>query len=147
MASELSLQTPPGPPPFPGMRWIPGGTSSWAPRTFTRKRRLRSRFRSTGSGSTRLPRPPPSSAASSARAGYVTGAERPLDPEQYPDADPELLVRGSLVFRMTAGPVPLEDVRNWWEYVPGTYWKRPGGSGTTINGRDRHPVRRAHPEA
>ena len=72
--------------------------------------------------------------------GHVTVAERPLDPEQYPDADPELLVPGSLVFRMTGGPVPLDDVRNWWEYVPGAYWKRPGGPGTTINGRDRHPV-------
>lgn len=71
---------------------------------------------------------------------YVTVAERPLDPEQYPDADPELLVPGSLVFRMTGGPVSLDDVRNWWEYVPGAFWKRPGGPGTTINGRDRHPV-------
>ena len=72
--------------------------------------------------------------------GYVTVAERPLDPADYPDADPELLVPGSLVFRKTAGPVPLNDVRNWWAYVPGAYWKRPGGPGTTINGRDRHPV-------
>jgi formylglycine-generating enzyme required for sulfatase activity len=72
--------------------------------------------------------------------GYVTVAERPLDPADYPDADPELLVPGSLVFRKTAGPVPLDDYRNWWAYVPGAYWKRPGGPGTTINGRDRHPV-------
>ena len=72
--------------------------------------------------------------------GYVTVAERPLDPADYPDADPELLVPGGLVFRQTAGPVPLNDFRNWWEYVPGAYWKRPGGPGTTINGRDRHPV-------
>jgi len=73
--------------------------------------------------------------------GYVTVAERPLDPELYPDADPELLVPGSLVFRKTSGPVDLGDVRNWWEYVPGAYWKRPGGPKTSINGRDRHPVR------
>jgi formylglycine-generating enzyme required for sulfatase activity len=72
--------------------------------------------------------------------GYVTVAERPLAPEQYPDADPDLLVPGSLVFRKTSGAVRLDDVRNWWEYVPGAYWKRPGGRGTTINGRDRHPV-------
>ena len=72
--------------------------------------------------------------------GYVTLAERPLDPAQYPDADPELLVPGSLVFRKTAGRVDLNDLRNWWEYLPGTYWKRPGGPGTTVNGRDRHPV-------
>ncbi len=72
--------------------------------------------------------------------GYVTLAERPLDPADYPDADPELLVPGALVFRGTAGPVPLSDVRSWWEYVPGAFWKRPGGPGTTANGRDRHPV-------
>ena len=72
--------------------------------------------------------------------GYVTVAERPLDPADYPDADPDLLVPGSLVFRKTSGPVPLNDARNWWEYVPGAFWKKPGGPGTTINGRDRHPV-------
>jgi len=72
--------------------------------------------------------------------GYVTFAERPPDAADYPDADPDLLVPGSLVFGKTLGPVGLDDVRNWWEYVPGAYWKRPGGPGTSINGRDRHPV-------
>jgi formylglycine-generating enzyme len=72
--------------------------------------------------------------------GYVTLAERPLDSGQYPDADPELLVPGSLVFRKTSGPVSLDDHRNWWVYVPGAFWKHPGGNGTTVNGRDRHPV-------
>ena len=72
--------------------------------------------------------------------GYVTVAERPLDPADYPGVDPELLVPGSLVFRPTSGPVPLNDVRSWWAYVPGAFWKKPGGPGTTINGRDQHPV-------
>jgi len=72
--------------------------------------------------------------------GYVTLAESPLDPDLYPDADPELLTPGSLVFRKTSGPVDLEDHRNWWDYVPGAFWKRPGGRGTSVNGRDRHPV-------
>jgi formylglycine-generating enzyme required for sulfatase activity len=72
--------------------------------------------------------------------GYVTVAERPLRADDYPDADPGLLVPGSLVFVGATGPVPLDDVANWWEYRPGAYWKRPGGKGTTINGRDNHPV-------
>ena len=72
--------------------------------------------------------------------GYTTVAERPLDPADYPDADPDELVPGSLVFRKTSVPVDLRDFRNWWEYVPGTYWKRPAGQGTTTNGRDHHPV-------
>jgi formylglycine-generating enzyme len=71
---------------------------------------------------------------------YVTVAERPLDQRDYPDADPELLVPGSLVFRKSAGPVDLRDFRNWWAYVPGAHWRRPLGPGSTTNGRDRHPV-------
>jgi formylglycine-generating enzyme required for sulfatase activity len=71
---------------------------------------------------------------------YVTIAERSPEGLEYPDADPELLVPGSLVFRKTTGPANLDDVHNWWEYVPGACWRRPAGPGTTINGRDRHPV-------
>ena len=71
---------------------------------------------------------------------YVTFCERPLDPADFPGADPEALVPGALVFQKTAGPVDLRDFRNWWDYVPGAYWKRPAGPGSTVNGRDRHPV-------
>ncbi len=72
--------------------------------------------------------------------GYVTVAEREPDPASYPDADPELLVPGSLVFRTTSGPVRLDDYHLWWSYVPGAQWRRPEGKGSTVNGRDRHPV-------
>jgi formylglycine-generating enzyme required for sulfatase activity len=63
--------------------------------------------------------------------GHVTVAERPPDPADYPGADPDLLVPGSLVFHRTDGPVDLRDVRNWWSYVPGASWR---------DGRDDHPV-------
>lgn len=80
--------------------------------------------------------------------GHVTLAERPLDPAQYPDADPRLLHPGSLVFRQTAGPVPLDDYRRWWEYLPGANWRRPEGPGSTLDGRERHPVTHvAHQDA
>src|SRR5262249_43233435 len=46
--------------------------------------------------------------------GYVTAAEQAPAAEDYPDADPELLVPGSLVFRKADGPVDLRDYRNWW---------------------------------
>src|SRR5262245_56979387 len=72
--------------------------------------------------------------------GHVTLAERPPDPADYPDADPKLLVPGSLVFRMTPGPVDLNDYRNWWAYVPGATWRRPEGPGSDLGGRERHPV-------
>ena len=45
----------------------------------------------------------------------MTEAEVAPDPADYPGADPDLLVPGSLVFRASEGPVDLRDVRNWWE--------------------------------
>src|SRR3954469_15572661 len=72
--------------------------------------------------------------------GYVTVAERPPDPADYPDADPDLLVPGSLVFRQTRGPVDTRDVRHWWHWTPGACWHAPEGPGSDVAGRHRHPV-------
>src|SRR5512132_1133233 len=72
--------------------------------------------------------------------GYVTWAERPPDPADYPGADPELLVPGSLVFHRTSGPVDLNDYRNWWSWTPGAQWRHPDGPESTLHGRERHPV-------
>jgi formylglycine-generating enzyme required for sulfatase activity len=72
--------------------------------------------------------------------GYVTVAERPIDPAEYPDADPDLLHPGSLVFHPAAGPVDLRDPTNWWSYVLGAQWRHPAGPATTLHGRERHPV-------
>jgi sulfatase modifying factor 1 len=72
--------------------------------------------------------------------GYATLAERPVDPADYPTADPELLVPGSAVFVQPDGPVDLRDVRNWWTYVPGACWWCPQGPGSSIVGYGSHPV-------
>jgi sulfatase modifying factor 1 len=72
--------------------------------------------------------------------GYVTTAERPPDPADYPDADPALLVPGSLVFHPTRAPVSLDDYSAWWHYVPGAMWERPEGPGSDVYTRGRHPV-------
>jgi formylglycine-generating enzyme len=75
-----------------------------------------------------------------AATGYVTVAERPLDPAQYPGADPALLSPGSLVFYPASGPVDLRDVSRWWRYTPGADWRHPRGPGSTVGGLDQHPV-------
>ncbi len=71
---------------------------------------------------------------------YVTWAERAPDPAEYPDADPELLVPGSLVFRRTSGPVDLNDYHNWWSWTPRAQWRHPDGPESTLHGRERHPI-------
>jgi formylglycine-generating enzyme required for sulfatase activity len=75
-----------------------------------------------------------------AATGYVTVAERPLDPTLYPGAKPEALTPGALVFRMTGGPVDTSDVSHWWHWTPGAQWRCPEGPGSTLDGRDNHPV-------
>ncbi len=72
--------------------------------------------------------------------GYRTVAERPLDPADFPGAELETLVPGSLVFHMTTGPVDLTDYFAWWGYMPGACWGRPEGDGASVDGRELHPV-------
>ncbi|SUD48536.1 Serine/threonine-protein kinase pkn1 [Nocardia otitidiscaviarum] len=72
--------------------------------------------------------------------GYVTVAERRPDSADFPEADPAHLVAGGLVFHPTSEPVPLDDWRRWWRYVPGANWRHPLGPDSTLDGRDRHPV-------
>ncbi|WP_102141811.1 formylglycine-generating enzyme family protein [Mycobacterium hubeiense] len=72
--------------------------------------------------------------------GYVTVAERPLDPALYPGVPPEDLQPGGLVFRPTSGPVDLRDWRQWWDWAPGACWRHPFGPTSTIDDRLDHPV-------
>jgi len=75
-----------------------------------------------------------------AATGYVTVAERPLDPADYPGAPLENLVPGSLVFMPTPGPVDLRHLNQWWAWTPGASWSRPEGSESSIDDRTDHPV-------
>ena len=72
--------------------------------------------------------------------GYVTVAERPLDPADYPGAPPENLVPGSMVFTPTPGPVDLRHLSQWWTWTPLACWSRPGGRGSSASNRADHPV-------
>ena len=72
--------------------------------------------------------------------GYRTAAERPADPAHYPGASPEQLVPASIVFAPPPGPVAPGDHYRWWQYIPGANWRHPEGPGSSIKGRDQHPV-------
>src|SRR5262245_9236678 len=80
--------------------------------------------------------------------GYKTTAERAptaeeilkLSPPGTPPPPPESLVPGSLVFRTTAAPVDTRDYTQWWHWTPGADWRHPEGPGSSLAGRERHPV-------
>jgi formylglycine-generating enzyme required for sulfatase activity len=71
---------------------------------------------------------------------YVTVAERVPRAEDFPGAPPENLVAGSVVFAPPGQPVPLDSHYRWWSYVKGASWRHPQGPGSTLTGRERHPV-------
>jgi formylglycine-generating enzyme required for sulfatase activity len=74
------------------------------------------------------------------KTGYVTIAERELDPAEFPGAPAENLVPGALCFHMTAGPVDLANYAQWWSWVPGASWRHPEGPGSSVKSRPDHPV-------
>ena len=83
-----------------------------------------------------------------ADTGYVTVAERPMDPALYPGVAPEDLEPGALIFVPTAGPVDLNDWRQWWDWAPGACWRHPFGPESGIDDRSDHPVVQiAYPDA
>jgi len=72
--------------------------------------------------------------------GYVTIAERKPRAEDYPQALPEKLVAGSVVFTPPDHPVALDNHFRWWSYVSGANWRHPEGPNSNIKDRMNHPV-------
>lgn len=145
-SSETSAQHPEAP---EGMTFIPGGT-------FTR-----GEDRSLG-GTARYPEEQPVhqvtvssffidttevTNAEFARfveeTGYQTQAEKGFTQEDFPNAPPEQLVAGALVFKS-----PDEAVEKWapgsewqwWNFVAGADWRHPVGPESSIAGKMDHPV-------
>ncbi len=122
------------------MLWIPGGTfrmgsdrhypeeapvhrvtvdGFWMDRTPVTNRQFREFIRATG---------------------YVTFAERPPDPGDYPKALPHLLYTGSLVFTPPDHPADLRFWGEWWTFLKGADWRHPHGPKSSISGLGHHPV-------
>ncbi len=148
-ATENLAGTPPGLGP-PGMVWIPGGEFTMgsnepdAPPAERPAHRVRvdgfwmdtaevtnARFREFV-----------------AATGYATTAELPVDWEQLrmelppgtPKPPDDRLAPGSLVFFPPDRRVSVRDREAWWRWVAGANWRHPEGPGSSIEGKDQHPV-------
>jgi formylglycine-generating enzyme len=120
------------------MAWVPGGTFLMGSADFYPEERPVHRVSVDGFWMDRDPVTVAEFRRFVTATGYVTLAERPLAAADYPEADPALLVPGSLVFQRTPGPVDLRDYRNWWRtcraHAGGARWDRAataGGAGST----------------
>ncbi|HSX63377.1 MAG TPA: formylglycine-generating enzyme family protein [Pseudoxanthomonas sp.] len=72
--------------------------------------------------------------------GHVTFCEVAPDAADYPGADPSMLTPASVVFVPPPGRVGLHDHYQWWQFIAGADWRHPQGPGSSIQGRDDHPV-------
>lgn len=75
-----------------------------------------------------------------AETDHVTVAEIAPAAEDYPGAQAQELVPGSLVFTLTPGPVRLDDFHQWWSWIHGADWLHPTGPESSIDGMGDHPV-------
>lgn len=81
-------------------------------------------------------------------AGYVTTAERKPDwsalKQQLPAGTPRppdsVLVASSLVFKAPGQRVAPGDYSQWWVWEKGADWRHPEGPGSSIKGKENHPV-------
>jgi len=123
-----------------GMAWIPGGTFLMGSADFYPEERPAHRVHVTGFWMDDHAVTVSEFARFVAATDHMTVAEQTPDPADYPGAPPGALVPGSLVFRQPDGPVPLSEPRRWWSWVPGAQWRHPEGPGSTVRGREEHPV-------
>jgi sulfatase modifying factor 1 len=72
--------------------------------------------------------------------GYITVAERKPSVKDFPNAPPENLVAGSVVFSPPNHAVALDNHYQWWSYAKGADWRHPEGPSSTIKGHEKHPV-------
>ncbi len=133
-------------PPREGMTWIGGGTFRMGDERFYPEERPVRDVSVEGFWIDTTPVTVASFRRFVRATGHVTTAERAPEADAYPDADPTLLVPGSLVFQPARGPVPLDDHTRWWAYVPGACWERPEGTRSDTYTRARHPVTHVTPE-
>jgi formylglycine-generating enzyme required for sulfatase activity len=125
--------------PHQGMVWIPGGSFEMGDTVYAEEGGKR-RVTVAGFWMDRHEVTNREFAAFVEATHYVTIAERALDAATHPGLDPALLKAGALVFVMPREVHGLDDVNQWWKYVPGANWRRPGGPQTSIEGRADFPV-------
>ena len=130
----------PGPPPFPDMVWVPGGTFRMGSDKHYPEERPVHRVTVDGFWIDRFPVTNERFERFVTETGHRTFAEIPPNPKDYPGALPDMLYAGSLVFVKPAGAVDTRDISNWWHYTRDAYWRQPQGPGSSIDGLGQHPV-------
>ena len=132
--------TAPNAPPHTGMVWIPGGSFRMGSEKFYPEERPVHEVTVDGFWMDSCAITNEQFARFVEATSYITVAERPLDPNDFPGAPVANLVPGALIFVKSRGPVDLRNYANWWAWTPGACWKHPRGPQSSNSGIERHPV-------
>lgn len=125
--------------PHPGMVWVPGGVFEMGSTHYPEEGPPR-RVKVAGFWMDRTEVTNDEFAAFVQATGYITEAERPIDPSQKPGLPAAMLQPGAVVFVMPNDVRGHGDVTQWWRYIPGAQWRHPGGPGSDIKGKGAFPV-------
>jgi formylglycine-generating enzyme required for sulfatase activity len=71
---------------------------------------------------------------------YVTVAERGPSVAEMPQVVPEARSRGGAVFIAVPRGTEINDSYQWWTFREEANWRHPEGPGSTIHGKEKHPV-------
>jgi formylglycine-generating enzyme len=140
MVNAASSSRQSGEPRDPRMVWIPGGTFRMGSEDFYPEERPVHEVTVDGFWIDRYLITNEQFARFVEATGYVTLAERPPNPADFPGAPAENLVPGSMLFQKRKGPVDLRNYANWWAWVPGASWRHPRGPRSSLRGLAQHPV-------
>jgi formylglycine-generating enzyme required for sulfatase activity len=123
--------------PYPGMVFVPAGEFTMGSDAAFPEEGPASRRSVSGFWIDRTEVTNAEFAAFVAATGYRTLAERGVRVAPEP-ASP--LIAGSAVFRPDGDGSRVRGLESWWKFVPGAHWRAPEGPGSTLEGRERHPV-------
>jgi len=125
--------------PHPGMAWIPAGSFAFGDTVYPEEQPMRMTT-VPGFWMDRTEVSNDAFAAFVQATGYITVAERPVDPALHPGLPPDMRLPGAVVFTMPNASDGNGRLAQWWRYVPGANWLHPGGPGSSIAGRGAFPV-------
>ena len=141
LPAKLQCELPPSSSaaPRPGMVWIPDGVFDMGDSVYAEEKPVRN-VRVKGFWMDRTEVTNSEFAAFVKATGYVTVAERPVNPQLMASLPEAMRQPGAVVFKVPAKLTYGDDPRQWWQYVPGASWQHPAGPGSSVDNYGQFPV-------
>ena len=125
--------------PHPGMVWVPPGRFDMGDSVYAEEKPVRN-VQVKGFWMDRTEVTNLEFAAFVKATGYLTVAERPVDPKYHANLPEAMRQPGAVVFKMPAKLTQGDDPRQWWQYVPGANWQHPAGPASSLEQHGHFPA-------